>query len=210
MAQDDEDSDEKPLSAVLRELCDRGGPTVPISELVEAFGPRAFGAILLIFAAACALPLPPGSSTILGAPLVLLAPQVALGSRAPWLPRGIRHRGISTSQLRQVFQKIIPGLAKVEKVSRPRLEFLFGRIGDRVIGAVCTILALVLILPIPLGNLLPAAAVSLLSLALVTRDGFLAIIGYLLALASAGVLVIAAGIVMSALRHLMTIVSAAA
>lgn len=207
---DDDASDEKPLSAVLRELCARGGPTVAISDLVEAFGPRAFGAILLIFAAACALPLPPGSSTVLGAPLVLLAPQVALGARAPWLPRAVRRRGISTRQLRQVFQKIIPSLAKVEKVSRPRLEFLFGHVGDRVIGAVCSLLALVLILPIPLGNLLPAAAVSLLSLALITRDGVLAVLGYLLALASAGVLVIAAGIVIGAARHLMAIVSSAA
>jgi hypothetical protein len=201
---------EKPLSAILRDLSADPDRTISVAELVEAFGPRAFGAILLIFAAACALPLPPGSSTLLGAPLVLLAPQVAVGRRAPWLPKRVRDRTMATAQLRQVAGKIIPALEKVEKVSRPRFGFLFGPVGDRVIGTLCTLLSLVLILPIPLGNVLPAIAVSLLSLALVTRDGVLALAGYAMTIASLGVLTIAFGIVVRTVQHLLVIVSQAA
>jgi hypothetical protein len=147
---------------------------------------------------------------VLGAPLVLLAPQVALGRHAPWLPRAVRERTMSTAELRRVAGKIIPSLEKVEKVSRPRIGFLFGPVGDRVIGVVCTVLALVLILPIPLGNVLPAIALSLLSLALVTRDGVLALGGYAVAIASASVLTIAFGIVLRTVQHLLAIVSATA
>src|SRR4051812_23710883 len=114
-----EKAPEKPLSAILRELAADADRSVSVAELVEAFGPRAFGAILLIFGAACALPLPPGSSTLLGAPLVLLAPQVALGRRAPWLPKPVRRRSISTANLRHIASRIVPTLEKVERVSRP-------------------------------------------------------------------------------------------
>jgi hypothetical protein len=94
-------------------------------------------------------------------------------------------------------------------VSRPRLLFLFGAWGHRAIGLVCTLLALVLILPIPLGNMLPAAAVSVLSLALVQRDGFLALAGYALAALSAGVLVLAANLIARGLMQVLEALSSA-
>jgi hypothetical protein len=201
--------DPLPLSAILRDLCAGAERDSTVAELVESFGSRAFGAILFIFAVACALPLPPGASTVFGAPLVLLAPQVALGARAPWLPEAVRRRRIAAGDLRRVSERVFPWLERIEKVSRPRLSLLFGPVGDRVIGVVCTVLALVLILPIPLGNVLPAAAVALLALALVTRDGLLALAGYATTLASTAVLVFAFGVVFKTVRHLMSLIATA-
>ncbi len=94
-------------------------------------------------------------------------------------------------------------------MSRPRLSFLFGSVGERAIGLVCTLLALVLILPIPLGNILPAVAVSVLSLALVQRDGALAIFGYLLAGLSGSILVFAASLIAGAAHHVISVITAA-
>ena len=88
-------------------------------------------------------------------------------------------------------------------LTAPRLSFLFGPVGDRLIGVVCTLLALVLILPIPLGNMLPAAAIAALGLSLVQRDGALALGGYLLAALSVTVLILSAGAAMAAARHLL-------
>jgi hypothetical protein len=51
---------------------------------------------------------------------------------------------------------------------------MFGRFGEMTIGFVCSLLAAVLILPIPLGNLLPATAIAALALSLIQRDGLLA------------------------------------
>lgn len=199
----------QPLSVILREVGDQPQPQVSIGELMERFGGRALGALLLVFAVICILPLPPGATTIFGAPLVLLAPQLMIGSRAAWLPARLRARGIPTADLRRGLRRILPWLERVEAVSRPRLTFLFSGVGQRLIGLVCTIFALVLILPIPLGNMLPAAAVSLLSLALVQRDGLLALAGYALAAASASVLVLAAGAIGRTLHHLVGLVPAA-
>ena len=117
---------EPPLSEVLRELTREPGRDIPINELVERFGSRAFGALLFVFSVACALPLPPGGSTVFGAPLVLLAPQLALGFRSPWLPRGMRHRRIRGADLKRVADRLIPWLCRIERVSRPRLGPMFG------------------------------------------------------------------------------------
>jgi hypothetical protein len=165
--------------------------------------------LLLIFGLACLLPLPPGGTTIFGAPLVLLAPQLAIGARAPWLPVRIRQRTVATASLKQGMPRVLTWLRRLEAISRPRLSFLFGSFGQRLIGLICTVLALVLILPIPLGNILPAAAVSVLSLALIQRDGLLALLGYGLAVASFSVLGIAAGILGRGIQQLIAMMSAA-
>ena len=65
-----------------------GTARVSVGEIVDRFGTRAFGALLFIFALPNLLPLPPGSSTVLGAPLLLLAPQVAARMSGCVLERG--------------------------------------------------------------------------------------------------------------------------
>ena len=198
-----------PLSALLRQISERPEPTVSIAELTQLFGGRALGALLLVFGLACTLPLPPGGTTIFGAPLVLLAPQLVIGNRAPWLPRRVRERTVATVHLKKGLPKALVWLERIESVSKPRLAFLFGPVGERVIGLICTLLALVLILPIPLGNMLPAAAVSVLSLALVQRDGALALFGYVLAALSGSVLVLAAGLIARGANHVISVITAA-
>lgn len=200
MNQDLEDA-HAPLSEILRDLC--AEDRITVGEIVDRFGRRAFGALLFIFSTPNLLPLPPGSSTVLGAPLVLLAPQVALGVHAPWLPRFVDDREISGHDLNRFFGKLLPTVERFEKVSRPRLVFLFGGAGDRLLGLVCTLLALILILPIPFGNLLPALTIGVLAFSLVQRDGVFALLGYGLAAASAGVLVLAADVVIEGVRHLV-------
>src|SRR5690606_7947423 len=106
-------------------------------------------------------------------------------------------------------RRVLPTLERIEKISRPRLHFFFGPVGDRLIGLVCSLLAVVLIFPIPFGNMLPAAAIGVLALSLVQRDGVLAILGYALAVASAGVLALAARIVIHGLQQVLSFLGAA-
>lgn len=193
------------LSDLLQSLCD--GPPGPVSvrEIVDHFGHRAFGAVLFVFSVPNLLPLPPGSSTVLGLPLVLIAPQLAIGARRPWLPKGVANRSLDRSALNQAFSKLIPQLERVEKLLAPRLTFLFGPVGDRVIGLICFALTLVLILPIPLGNMLPAASISVLALSLTQRDGVFALLGYALTAVSVGVLALSYGAVLIALEKLLQV-----
>ncbi|MES2035115.1 MAG: exopolysaccharide biosynthesis protein [Pseudomonadota bacterium] len=197
------------LSAILRDISDDADPTVTVGEIVERCGPRAFGALLFFFSAPNWLPLPPGSSTFLSIPLVLLTPQVAVGVRSPWLPRFIDDRKMKRHGLRKGIAKLLPWLERVETVSRPRWGFMFGPIGDRLIGLTCFALSLVLLLPIPLGNMAPAAAVATFGLSLVQRDGVLALAGYAITAISAGLLVVGWGAAILALRELLRWLGAA-
>ncbi len=95
----------------------------------------------------------------------------------------------------------------MELFTRPRLDLLFGPVGERAIGVVCTLLAMVLVLPIPLGNLAPGATVAVLALSLLQRDGLLALLGYLMAGISVGLLVLSAGVVAAAVERLLHMVS---
>jgi len=192
-----------PLSAILLEICDDPDPTVTVGEIVHRFGRRAFGALLFFFSAPNWLPLPPGSSTFLALPLVLLTPQVALGVQGPWLPRFIDDREMKRAELAKGVRKLIPTLRRIETVSRPRLLWMFGPVGDRLIGLTCFLLSLVLLLPIPLGNMAPGVAIAAFGLAMVQRDGVLALIGYAVTAISAGLLVIGGGAAILALRELL-------
>lgn len=178
------------LSGILREISTDPDPTVSIGEIVHRFGRRAFGALLFIFSAPNWLPLPPGSSSFLSIPLVLLSPQLAVGVRGPWLPGFIDRREMKRSDMRRAVDKLLPTLERIEQVSRPRWGFMFGPVGDRMIGLTCFMLSLVLILPIPFGNMAPAAAIAAFGLSFVQRDGLLAAIGYVITGISAGLLVV--------------------
>lgn len=203
----DSSTNQLPLSDVLAQIAAHEPERISVAELTRMFGGRAIGALLFIFGLACLLPLPPGATTIFGLPLLLLAPQLIVGAAAPWLPERIKRRTLLTADLRFGLPKVIPSLRRIEAVSRLRLVFLFGPVGERAIGVVCTILALVLILPIPLGNIMPALAVSALSFSLVQRDGLIALLGYATAIASASILALAAHILVTLVQQALSLLS---
>lgn len=191
------------ISAILAELSADPAAKISVRQIVRRFGRRALAALLFVFAVPNVLPLPPGSSTLLGAPVLILAPQLALGIHSLWLPHQLLDRTFTGAQLALLFEPLLPFVRRIERLSRPRLGFFFSEVGDRLIGLVCTLLALVLILPIPLGNLLPGATIAVLGFALAQRDGLLALLGYLMAIASAVILGLTAGAVSLGLHHLL-------
>ena len=199
----------EPLSAVLDDLIQRPEAGMTVADLTRHFGERALGALIFVFALVCMLPLPPGATTLLGLPLLLLSPQLIIGPGVPWLPGPVRDRVITLADLRKGLVPALPWLKRIEAVSKPRFASMFGSVGRRLIGLVCTALALVLILPIPLGNMLPALAVSTLSFSLIQRDGLVALIGLAFATASAGVLVVAAHIIVKAFQQMLAALSIA-
>jgi len=198
-----------PLSSVLADIAAQSEDEISIVDLTQMFGGRAIGALLFVFGLICTLPLPPGATTIFGLPLLLLAPQLVIGASASWLPKGVKSRTISAAGLSRALPPVIKTLRKIEALSRPRLVFLFNPIGERVIGVLCTLLAIVLILPIPLGNILPALAVTVLAFSLIQRDGLIALAGYAAAITSASVLALAAHIIVMTFQRALMMLSPA-
>lgn len=161
----------KRLSELLDEIsADETRTRISVSDLIVAMEGRATGALLLLFALPNVLPTPPGTSGILGLPLVYLSAQMMLG-RLPWLPPFIANRSMSRDDFAQMISRATPLLARAEKLLKPRLSLFVKDGAQNIIGAVCLLLAVVLMLPIPLGNMLPAIAISLISLGVLERDG---------------------------------------
>jgi hypothetical protein len=160
-----------PLSVLLFRLAnDTSRERISVGDLLAALGDRAIGALMFFFAAPNILPVPPGVSTLLGAPLLFLSAQLMLGMR-PWLPGIVTRRSLSRDDLATLVRRIVPWLAKAEKLLRPRVSVLVRPPVEYFVGLVCLVLAAVLMLPIPLGNTLPALAISLLALGVLERDG---------------------------------------
>ncbi len=86
-------------------------------------------------------------------------------------------RSLSAEQFRRLMDWLIPRLIRLERIVRPRYWPFWRKQGDRVIGVAALVLAIVVTVPIPLGNWLPAFATALLGLALSERDGILLAIG---------------------------------
>jgi hypothetical protein len=181
------------LSTELQRLAQDGGGRIEVVRLLAVFGDRGFGALLFILAVPNLVLLPPGASALFGAPLMLVAAQLALGRKTVWLPQAIRQRSFD----RNVFQKAVeharPWLRRAERLLAPRLVFMFGAFGTRLIGLCCLILAILITLPIPLANFLSGLSIAAFSLALLQRDGFAAAFGWGCALVSAGATVLVSG-----------------
>jgi hypothetical protein len=159
------------LSAILTEIAaDTTRDRVSVGDLLRTMHGRAIAALMLIFAFPNVLPSPPGTSGILGLPLIYLSSQMMLG-RLPWLPGFIANRSISHEDFGALVSRVGPMLARAERLLKPRLPFLVNSGTERFIGAVCLLLAVILLLPIPFGNMLPALAICIFALGLLERDG---------------------------------------
>jgi len=138
----------------------------------------------LVFCLPNLVPLPPGSSAILGIPLIIIAFQIFAGHSRIWLPERLANYSLSRENFVQMIAKINPHLIKGEKLVKERHWPLNELIGDRLFGFFALILAIVVTVPIPLGNWPPAFAIAILAAAYTKRDGLCLAIGTILGVGS--------------------------
>ena len=157
------------------------GDRISFGDLVDAFDHRAYGPLIVVFAAPNMLPVAlPGISAVLGAPLILLTGQLMLGRPRPWLPGFLRRRSLARTSFEGLVARIVPRLRRIEAWVVPRLLAVTGVLGKRVIGALGVVLALVIMLPVPFGNAIPGLALVVMSVGLLGRDGLAVLAGGLI------------------------------
>jgi hypothetical protein len=101
------------------------------------------------------------------------------GFDSPWLPRSIGARSFAKADLEATLKRAVPAMRWVEKICRPRLEFLVGELGERLLGLLVFILTIVIALPGPGTNFPPGVAIAFMSIAIIERDGLLVFAGVL-------------------------------
>jgi len=164
------------LSDILVEVAGSGRETVSVSDVLQAVGERSFGALLVLFAMPNVLAgVLPGLSVVLGVPLMLLSLQLLVAADRPWLPARVLRFELRRTDLARLVARTVPYLRRLERALRPRLLLLTGPWAERLAGAACLVLSFMVFLPIPFANLLPAAGILLFGLAMLERDGLVAL-----------------------------------
>jgi hypothetical protein len=178
-----------PLSQRLAQIVAEEGPDrLTFSDLALKLNTRAWGGLLVIFAAINVIPLPPGASIFFAIPLLIVSAQMAFGRASPWFPARIDRRGVTKEELRRLIAKMEWLEVRVERMFKPRAPTLTGRTATRLIGLACFLLALLTMLPVV--HVAPAAVIVLFGLALIYRDGALVIAASMAAVAGAVIAVL--------------------
>jgi hypothetical protein len=165
------------LSSVLRDLAAHQEATIPFGAMIDALGARAHGMALLILILPESIPLPiPSAGAVLGVPLILVAAHLVLFGEHAGIPERVRAIKMPVSALRAVVRYLGPVLDFLENLARPRWLVLAR--SERVAGAVCLYLALLLFLPIPFLNFPQALCLAAIALGMVTRDGIFVAAGF--------------------------------
>lgn len=154
---------------------------ISLQDLLDGLGERSFGFLLLLFGIACAIA-PPGFATIFSLPLLLFALQMVAGYDSPWLPRAIGARSFAKTDLEATIKRAVPAMRWVERICKPRFEFLVGELGERLLGVLVFILTIVIALPGPGTNFPPGVAIAFMSIAIIERDGLLVFAGILVSM----------------------------
>ena len=174
------------LARSLLLLADTPGPErIAVSELIGALGDRSAAALVLLLALPNVLPMPPGTSAVLGAPLLLLTLQMVSSGRAR-LPATLARRSFARKHLAPVLRQAAVRLGR--RGTGPHLGRFASPLGVRLTGIVCSLLALLVFLPIPLGNMAPACAISMCAFGILRHDGRWVLGGLIAGLVSIAIL----------------------
>ncbi len=191
------------LSDLLVRLARTTDRKVTIRDIAIALQDRSFGAFLLVFALPNLVPLPRAAPS-------------SWGCRSSSLPGRWRCRRVAASSFRvscpimasshrpsrRSSSASCPGCAG-KKLVIPRFWLFESRFAERLIGVLALILAIVVFLPIPLGNWPPAFALAVLGFAHSQRDGLGVLAGCVIGILS---LIIAGFVVYTAVAVVSLVV----
>ncbi|MEX3009955.1 exopolysaccharide biosynthesis protein [Hoeflea sp. TYP-13] len=180
-----QDKHPESLSELLKELSENAGDRTTLREIAEALDERSFGAFLLVFSIPNLIPLPPGATLVLGLPLIFVAWQIVAGRHKIWLPKPLANYALEKKTLQKIIKRSVPWLKWMEAWVRPRNWPLSNPLFERLFGIYTLFLAIIVVVPIPLGNWLPAFAIATIGLASTEQDGNCLAIGSIIGIVAA-------------------------
>ncbi len=152
----------------------RGETEKTLGGLIELFGERSFAILFVLLLGVPALPLPTGGAThVFEIIAVLLALELVAGRDTIWLPARWRKLELAGEKQQRFISGLMKMIRRLERVSRPRLNFLFDhRLSNIVFGLLVIGGSVGAFFAPPFTGLdtLPALGVVLLSLGMLLTD----------------------------------------
>ena len=163
---------------------------VSLGTLIDQLGQRTYGPLLFTVGLIAMSPIGaiPGASVVCATVIVLLAVQMSVGNRAPWVPGMLRRLEVDGDLSRRSIQRVEPYLRWLDRLTRTRWTGLLSRPAlHAVVLGLCALAALMYPLAlVPWGVLPAAAAITVIGLGLLTADGLITALGLAIALVGGG------------------------
>ena len=177
-----------------------------LGSLVELFEEKSFAILFVVLLGVPALPLPTGGAThVFEIIAVLLAAQLIAGRQAIWLPKRWRNLELAGDRQQRFLAALMRMIRRLERISRPRLRFLFDhRLSNIVFGVLVIGGSLGAFLAPPFTGLdtLPALGVVLLSLAVLLEDFAIAIAAVFVGVAGVVLEIVLGSAAIKGIEHL--------
>lgn len=161
--------------------------TISLGQLLTAMGRTSIAFAILILSLPALTPIPGPFGMFFGSCLAIVSLQIIVGNQSIWLPGFLARRTLSATTVDLVVRHTAPVIQRVEALlRRDRLRPLTGRTAQSLIGIPVFLLAVAIALPIPFGNVLPVAALIVIAMGLMERDGLATLAGIVLAAVALG------------------------
>ena len=159
---------------------DPGEDPVRLRSLLEQIGPRSFGPLILIAGLTVLAPLIgdiPGVPTLMALLVLLVSVQILFGRSELWLPRFMLERSVGRDELQRALDWLERPARFFDRFFHPRLSIFSGSAGMYVIAAACACISITMpfMEVIPFSANIAGLALTAFGLALVSRDGGLAL-----------------------------------
>lgn len=156
-------------------------PEMTLGELLDSVGRQSYGPLLLIIGLFAISPatIVPGMTWFAAGLTLLVAGQMALGLKHPWLPRWMLRVKAPRSRVGEGVREARGWSGRIDGLLRPRLEILSRPPFVNVVALLCIGAALITF-PlglIPFAPLAPGLAVVFFGLGMVARDGLWLLLG---------------------------------
>ena len=157
-----------------------------IGGLEKVFGEKTFAVAIMLLMFVPALPAPTGGIThVFEVITMLIAAQMVLGRRTPWIPQRWRERELGALTTGKALPFVIRRIRWFERFSRPRLSFLFDNsMFLRILGVIIIAFTLGAFVAPPFSGLdtLPALGVVTIALSIMLEDVVVLAIGVFIGL----------------------------
>ncbi len=156
-----------------------------LGEILDRLGPSALGLLILVLTLPALIPIPGPFGMVFGSCLAFVGLQVLFGAKRFWLPERMRRVDVSGKLIRTIAEQGARWLEPLEVFLRPRRLKIITFAGYRPFyGVPVLLMAVIIAIPLPFGNIMPALTLIVLALALLARDGFAVLIGLVMAVVS--------------------------
>ncbi|MBV0911196.1 exopolysaccharide biosynthesis protein [Anianabacter salinae] len=182
------------LSEILDAVRALGGErdTVSVDDVVNELGRASTAALLFVPAITATTPLSgiPGLSALCGIMIAVVSAQAVVGRHCLWLPRFITRRTVEGTRIHDSLDKVRPITTFLDRHTHERFHLLVRGPGTRALFALCMMGGMVMpfLEFIPFSASAVAACITLLTIAILTLDGLVALAGLCLVVAAGGLL----------------------